>query len=158
MVTTTHDPQRRQPRLIAAPGDTAPQHASQREFDPVPGVTVIGSGPQADVRLEGFEAHHAEIRRDERDEYVYINLGGGPPGRVDGQPVSQKPLRTGDRIELGDWTLSYFREEFADHGIPFGGRHGGDPDPVLDEPRPRAPLPREAATAPPMIPASTSSG
>jgi hypothetical protein len=28
------------------------------------------------------------------------------PGRVDGQPVSQKPLRTGGRIELGDWTLS----------------------------------------------------
>jgi hypothetical protein len=28
--------------------------------------------------LEGFEAHHAEIRRDERDEYGYINLGGGP--------------------------------------------------------------------------------
>ncbi len=88
MVTTTHDPQRRQPRLIAAPGDTAAQHASQREFDPVPGVTVRGSGPQADVRSEGFEAHHAEIRRDERDEYVYINLGGGHPGRVDGQPVS----------------------------------------------------------------------
>jgi hypothetical protein len=105
MVTTTHDPRSGgQPRLIVAPGDTAPQHASQREFDPVPGVTVIGSGPQADVRLEGFEAHHAEIRRDERDEYVYINLSGGPPGRVDGQPVSQKPLRTGDRIELGDWT------------------------------------------------------
>ena len=63
MVTTTHDPRSGgQPRLIAAPGDTAPQHASQREFDPVPGVTVIGSGPQADVRLEGFEAHHAKIR------------------------------------------------------------------------------------------------
>ena len=107
----------------------------------MPGVTVIGSGPHADVRLEGLDPHHAEIRRDGRDEYVYINLGAGPPGRVDGQPVSQKPLRTGDRIELGDWTLSYFREEFADHGIPFGGRHGGDPDPVLDEPLPRGTSP-----------------
>jgi hypothetical protein len=80
MVTTTHDPRGGgRPRLIVALGGTAPQHASQREFDLVPGVTVIGSGPQADVRLEGLETHHAEIRRDERDEYVYINLGSGPP-------------------------------------------------------------------------------
>lgn len=80
MVTTTHDPRGGgRPRLIVALGGTARQHASQREFDLVPGVTVIGSGPQADVRLEGLETHHAEIRRDERDEYVYINLGSGPP-------------------------------------------------------------------------------
>jgi hypothetical protein len=142
MVTTTHDPRGGgRPRLIVALGGAAPQHAGQREFDLVSGVTVIGSGSQADVRLEGLETHHAEIRRDERDEYVYINLGSGPPGRVDGQPVSQKPLRTGDRIELGDWTLSYFREEFADHGIPFGGRHGGDTHPVQEEPRPRGTSP-----------------
>ena len=90
MVTTTHDPRSGgQPRLIVAPGDTAPQHASQREFDPVPGVTVIGSGPQADVRLEGFEAHHAEIRRDERDEYVYINLAVGRPAGQTGSPSAR---------------------------------------------------------------------
>ncbi len=63
------------------------------------------------------------------------------PGRPAGQPVSQKPLRTGDRIEIGDWTLSYFREEFADHGIPGGGRHGGDQHPVQEEPRPRGTSP-----------------
>ena len=66
-----------------------------------------------------------------------ISIWGWAPGRVDEQPVSQKPLRTGDRIELGDWMLSYFREEFADHGIPFGGRHGGNPEPAQAEPRPR---------------------
>jgi hypothetical protein len=38
--------------------------------------------------LEGFEAHHAEIRRDERDEYVYINLGGGPSVLILGGPVT----------------------------------------------------------------------
>ena len=43
-----------------------------------PGRTLV-CGPQADVRLEGLEAHHGEIRRDERDEYVYINVGSGPP-------------------------------------------------------------------------------
>jgi hypothetical protein len=144
MVTTTHDPRGGgRPRLIAALGGSAPEGEDPRppEFDLVPGVTVIGSGPHADVRLEGLDPHHAEIRRDERDEYVYINLGAGPPARVDGQPVSQKPLRTGDRIEIGGWTLSYFREEFADHGIPGSGRHGGDPHPVQEEPRPRGTSP-----------------
>jgi hypothetical protein len=54
---TTHDPRGGgRPRLIFAPGDTAPQHASQREFDLVPGVTVIGSAPDADLRLEGLDA------------------------------------------------------------------------------------------------------
>lgn len=135
---TTHDPRGGgRPRLIFAFGGTARPHASQREFDLLPGVTVIGSGQDADLRLEGLAARHAEIRRDERDEYVYTDLGSEAPGRVDGQVVSGKPLRTGDRIELGDWTLSYFREEFADHGLPFGGRHGGNPEPVQAEPRRR---------------------
>ncbi len=35
-------------------------------------------------------------------------------------------LHTGDRIELGSWTMSYFRDEHADHGRPFGGRSGGE--------------------------------
>ena len=139
---TTHDPRGGgRPRLIFAFGGTASERDIQREFDLVPGVTVIGSGPDADLRLEGLAARHAEIRRDERDEYVYIDLGSEAPGRVDGQAVSGKPLRTGDRIELGDWMLSYFREEFADHGLPFGGQHGGNPEPTQAEPRPRGTSP-----------------
>lgn len=139
---TTHDPRGGgRPRLIFAFGGTAPQHASQREFGLLPGVTVIGSSPDADLRLEGLEAHHAEIRRDERDEYLYVDLSSGARGRVDGQTVSHKPLRTGDRVELGGWTMSFYREEFADHGIPFGGRQGGDPHPVQQEPRPRGTSP-----------------
>src|SRR5262249_7796971 len=83
MVTTTHDPRGGRPRLIAALGGQASEGVMPREFDLVPGVTTIGSDPQADVHLEGLDPHHAEIRRDERDEYVYIKLGAGPPGRVD---------------------------------------------------------------------------
>ena len=78
---------------------------------------VIGSAPDADLRLEGLDAHQAEIRR---DELLLVDLGSEAPGRVDGQPASSKPLRTSDRIELGDWTLSFFWQEFADHGIPDG--------------------------------------
>jgi hypothetical protein len=45
MVTTTHDPRSGgRPRLIVALGDTAPQHASQREFDLVPGSQSSEAG------------------------------------------------------------------------------------------------------------------
>ncbi len=29
-------------------------------------------------------------------------------------------MRTGTRFELGGWTMSYYGEEYADHGRPFG--------------------------------------
>ena len=42
----------------------AQANAEQREFELLPGVTVIGSGADADLRLAGLEEHHAEVRRD----------------------------------------------------------------------------------------------
>ena len=35
-------------------------------------------------------------------------------------------LRTGARIDVGGHSLSFFREEYADHGRPYGGRSGGE--------------------------------
>lgn len=35
-------------------------------------------------------------------------------------------LRTGSRLEMGRWTMSYFRSEEADHGRSHGGRIGGE--------------------------------
>ncbi|MFY9679907.1 MAG: FHA domain-containing protein, partial [Glutamicibacter protophormiae] len=35
-------------------------------------------------------------------------------------------LRSGARIELGGWRLVFYREEYADHGRPYGGRNGGE--------------------------------
>jgi hypothetical protein len=35
-------------------------------------------------------------------------------------------LRTGARVDLGPNTLTYSREEYADHGRPYGGRIGGE--------------------------------
>jgi len=126
-VTTTHDPQGGgRPRLIFALGGSAAAGGGQREFDLLPGVTVIGSGPGADLRLAGLDERHAEVRRDEADEYVYADLGSSAGSRVDGQPMGAQALHTGDRIELGPWTLTYYREEFADHGRPYGGRQGGE--------------------------------
>ncbi|MBA2561020.1 MAG: hypothetical protein H0V07_14260 [Propionibacteriales bacterium] len=40
--------------------------------------------------------------------------------------METKILRTGCGVDLGRWHLSYFREEYADHGRPYGGRIGGE--------------------------------
>jgi hypothetical protein len=139
-VTTTHDTHGGgRPRLIFALGDHATANSEPREFDLLPGVTSIGSAADADLRLTGLDDHHAEVRRDDTDEYVYVDLGTSSGSRVDGQPASKHVLRTGDRIELGEWSLSFYREEFADHGRPHGGRQGGElaVQRPQQEPRPR---------------------
>jgi pSer/pThr/pTyr-binding forkhead associated (FHA) protein len=126
-VTSTHDPKGGgRPRLILALGGSAPARAQQREFDLRPGVTVIGSAPDADLQLPGLDGHHAEVRRESGDEYVWVDLGASAGSRVDGQRMGAQGLHTGDRIEVGSWILTYFREEFADHGRPNGGRQGGE--------------------------------
>jgi hypothetical protein len=126
MVTTT-DQGGGRPRLVFAMGGIAPRGAAQHEFTLREGATTrIGSGTRADLRLDGLAERHAEIRCENDDEYVLVDLGAPGGSRVDGRPVDRAPLHTGDRIELGDWTMSYFREEYADHGRPFGGRSGGE--------------------------------
>lgn len=40
--------------------------------------------------------------------------------------TSPSVLRTGARVQMGQWSMAFFREEFADHGRPFGGRSGGE--------------------------------
>jgi FHA domain len=126
-VTSTHDPLGGgRPRLILALGGSAPADAQQREFELRPGVTVVGSAPDAHLQLPGLDAYHAEIRRQSGDEYVWVDLGGAAGSRVDGRPMGEQGLHTGDRVQVGSWTLTYFREEFADHGRPNGGRSGGE--------------------------------
>jgi pSer/pThr/pTyr-binding forkhead associated (FHA) protein len=126
-VTTTHDPQGGgRPRLILALGGSAPADTEQREFDLRKGVTIIGSAPDADLHLPELDGRHAEIRREEDDEYIWVDLGTSAGSSVNGQPMGVQGLHTGDRIEAGGLTLTYFREEFADHGRPDGGRQGGE--------------------------------
>lgn len=128
-VTTTHyAPGAGRPRLIFVIGSENWHGQMPREFDLLPTVTTIGSAPTADLRLDGLRLQHAEIRHDENDEYILYPLGpvGGTvrPGSVPGQPGTV--LRTGARIEMGPWRMAFFREEYADHGRPFGGRAGGE--------------------------------
>ena len=115
----------------------------QREFHLNPGVTTIGSAPDNDLQLDGLDPHHGEVRRDDNDEYVYVDLDSDVGTTVHGQPVGQAILRTGALIVLGEWTVSYYREEFADHGRPYGGRQGGE----FAHQRPQT-VPRERGSSP----------
>jgi hypothetical protein len=65
------------------------------------------------------------VTHDDADEYVLENCG--PETRVHGAVVEDSAmLRTGARVDLGPYSLSFFREEYADHGRPYGGREGGE--------------------------------
>jgi hypothetical protein len=89
-------------------------------------VTTIGGGADCDIRLPGLEPLHAEIRHDEQDEFVLSRIGSSAETRVHGAAVQSAILRTGCGVDLGTWHLSFFREEYADHGRPYGGRLGGE--------------------------------
>ena len=126
-VTTTHDPDRGgNPRLILSLG--AHPKASDRPtvFPLRDDVTTIGSAADCDIRLAGLEPLHAEILHDDDDEFVLTPVGSTAEARVHGAEVQSAILRTGSRIELGERVLTFFREEYADHGRPYGGRQGGE--------------------------------
>lgn len=131
------------PRLIMAPrkdpfpGDVQPVFPLLRE------VTTIGSAEGCDVRLPGLAPRHARIWRDERDEFVLVRLTTAGGTTVNGAPVDSAILRTASRVEMGReetgwWTMSFYREEYADHGRPHGGRQGGE----IGRQRPQAPRPQ----------------
>jgi len=134
-VTTTHYTRGSgRPRLIFVVGSKNWDGTPPRQFDLMPETTRIGSGQDADLRLDGLSRIHAEIRHDQNDEYVLFLLEPVAEGTrlesqgIDGsQPTTGgRILRTGARIELGPWRMAFFREEFADHGRPYGGRVGGE--------------------------------
>ncbi|UUT36268.1 FHA domain-containing protein [Microbacterium elymi] len=113
------------PRLIVTRED------SRSEVRLKDDVTRIGSGADADIRLDGIGATAAEVFHDEADEYVFIPHESGetnarlrPMDTARGQ--DGEVLRTGARFTLGDWTFVYMRDEYADHGRPYGGREGGE--------------------------------
>lgn len=131
-VTTTHDPAGGgDPRLVFGVGPDSP-HGSDLETVgradfPLPqSGTTIGSDPSNNLCLPGLADFHAVVRRTDGDDYVLVDVGGGPLTRVHGLQVTETELHTGARIELGAWVLSYARDESADHGRPDGGRQGGE--------------------------------
>lgn len=138
-VTTTHDVHGGgNPRLVMVFNDSVDfVHAEQEHFAKagekqipkvfplVPGITTIGSADDCDIWLPGLKPHHAEVRRDELDEYKIFDLSGGNTVIDGGRTAIDIQLHAGRRIQVGDWTMIYQRDEFADHGSPYGGHAGG---------------------------------
>ena len=126
-ISTTHDPAGGGgPRLFFPAADSA--GARLKVFFLQPEVSV-GDREDADLRLRGVAPHQAVIRRNAKDEYVIEPDPDGLPVRVHGaRVVGATQLRTGARIEIGNWKMVYFRAEHADHGRPYGGRQGGEID------------------------------
>ncbi|BDZ48461.1 hypothetical protein GCM10025867_07020 [Frondihabitans sucicola] len=117
------------PRLIFKVGENW-DGTPPREFDLLIGTTRIGSADDMDLQLAGLEPFHAEIEHTDDDEYVLAHVvadseQNGP--LLDSAGLADEGiLRTGSPVELGDWSMSYYREENADHGRPGGGRAGGE--------------------------------
>jgi len=101
------------------------------EYDLVPDLVRIGSAKGGELVLPGIDPLHAEIEHDDRDEFV-LTLHG--EGEMNANPEAEgthpgnrsETLRTGARFTAGPWTFVFSREEFADHGRPYGGRIGGE--------------------------------
>lgn len=129
--TTTHDPGRGgEARLVL---EKAAVWGGERlpVFWLEDGAT-IGSSPDCHVRLPGLAARHAVVRHDEADEWIIEALSGET--RVHGAVVVRQVLRTGARVRVGPHVLAFYREEFADHGRPHGGRIGGEAGRQMKQP------------------------
>ena len=113
-----------EPRLLVS------RHDEDRTVFELTGDRVtIGSGAGSDLTLEGADAVHATILHDERDEYVLTMHGAGEmnaSSEVGAPGERSEILRTGARFTIGEWMLVFARDEFADHGRPYGGREGGE--------------------------------
>lgn len=94
-------------------------------------VVTLGSAPDCDIALEGLLPHHATISHTETDEYVLDSLGdtktssAGEESPFDDAPKGAR-LRHGSEFSIGEYAFSFQRDEYADHGRPFGGREGGE--------------------------------
>lgn len=128
-ITTTHYSfGAGRPRLFFIVGSETWNGQMPREVELLPGITTIGSSPSADLQLPGLDPFHAQIHHESDDEYVLYSLGevrGGSLPLPDAY-AGGRVLRTGARMEMGQWRIGFFREEYADHGRPHGGRRGGE--------------------------------
>lgn len=124
--TTTHaDWGAGHPHLLITREDTHLVHEITED------ETRIGSGADCQIRLEGVAAVHAIIRHDGHDDYDLEMLAPGQTSAniakaAEEEGRSVETLHTGARFTAGDWRFVFMRDEFADHGRPYGGRLGGE--------------------------------
>ena len=105
------------PRLVLSAGGkaatgTPESRGEEQVFFLTHSVTVLGRAAEADLRLNdpGVSRRHAEVRQ-ERGDFVVVDLGSTNGVRVNDAPVSRHPLKTGDRLEVGSTTLVFQRDE-----------------------------------------------
>lgn len=113
-----------EPRLLVSRDD-----ADRSVFEITGDRVSIGSAAGSDLLLEGADPVHATIVHDDRDEYVLTLHGAGEMNANSAEGAAgerSEILRTGARFTIADWTLVFARDEFADHGRPYGGREGGE--------------------------------
>ncbi|MFQ4150258.1 FHA domain-containing protein [Arthrobacter sp. LAPM80] len=108
------------PRLIFVRDSETWDGKPPSEYNLTEETTVIGSGPEVNFRLPELAETHGRILHNGEDEYVYQAGDSSEPGG------HAQILRTGARLLLGPWRVVFFREEYADHGRPYGGRSAGE--------------------------------
>ncbi|WP_102191580.1 FHA domain-containing protein [Microbacterium aurantiacum] len=124
------------PHLLITRDDERTEYALDAD------VVRIGSAAGNELRLSDTAPVHATIEHDDRDEYVLTLHGEGemnshPDAAATHDGERTQTLRTGARFTAGPWTFVFARDEYADHGRPYGGRIGGEySDQRLQPPRP----------------------
>lgn len=84
-------------------------------------MTRIGSSDDNELLLQATDPVHAKVMHDPADEYQLEMLGEGETSHG-----REATLRTGAHFTAGPWRLVFARDEYADHGRPYGGRNGGE--------------------------------
>jgi predicted GNAT family acetyltransferase len=113
------------PRLLVA--SEYDRHIHEITVD----LTRIGSSVDVELVLPDADPVHATVTHDSTDEYVLTMFGEGETNalaweRADADSARLEILRTGAHFTAGPWRLVFARDEFADHGRPYGGREGGE--------------------------------
>ncbi|MFI5457277.1 MAG: ATP-binding protein [Isosphaerales bacterium] len=86
-----------------------------KRFEFKSGPVALGRDTSNPIRLHDTEIsrRHAELRL-EREGYRIVDLGSANGTYVNGQPVDQTPLQSGDRVQLGQ-TVMLFHEGNGGH-------------------------------------------
>ncbi|HEX3707833.1 MAG TPA: FHA domain-containing protein [Mycobacteriales bacterium] len=121
------------PRLVVVPAgghaiaDGPEALGYEVEFALEPRRMTIGSDSEQDIVLEGLAPAHAAVDWwADGDEFVFEPMPtGDTTATVDGAATTIG-LHHGDRIQLGEWTLVFQRDEEADHVRRGRAREGGD--------------------------------
>lgn len=115
------------PRLVVATGGsvdagTAAAGGVETAFALLGDLVTLGGADTQDIRVPGAPSQAAELRWvPDDDEWVFVDVSAGRC-RVDGARWVVCPLHHGDRVEVGEVTFIFQRDESADHGRAAAAR------------------------------------